>query len=128
MTMQQQPDFVYCDQSVLAEILNVNRSTINRYQHLGMPYNAGAKGESNKYDIGVCANWFGGHYLATRREIRMTSLEKIMWGAAWGSGETSFARWKARRMFADRLDATPEQLAEAYGFLRGAGLLPWRYS
>jgi hypothetical protein len=126
MTMQQQHEFSpFVDQATIAEMLSVNRSTINRYQHLGMPYVAGETGESNRYDVGLCANWAGGHNLATKRKIRMTSLEKIMWGAAWGSAEKSFARWRARNMFADRMNASGEEVAGACGFLRGAGLLPW---
>jgi len=115
------------DQGELATILDLNRTTINRYQKAGMPYRAGAKGEPNQYDIGVVANWIGGHFCATRNQIALTPLEKVLWGMAWGADDRSFAVWKSRALAqASRLESSEDEVALAIGFLLGAALLPWR--
>ena len=125
--MQQHHEFdPFVDQGFLALLLQVNRSTINRYQKIGMPYLAGEKGKNNRYDIGIGIHWSVGHEWAKKRQIRLTSLEKILWATAWGSGDVSFAIWKSRELTtAKRLNSTREEIASAAGFLHGAGLLPW---
>jgi len=117
---------LHADQGELATILDLNRTTINRYQKTGMPYKAGGKGEPNQYDIGVVANWLGGHACSIRNLIALTSLEKVLWGMAWGGDDRSLAVWKSRALSqADRLQASRDEVALAIGFLLGAGLLPW---
>jgi len=49
-----------------------------------MPYLGGSTGHANCYDIGICVYWYAGHMFAVSRQISLTSLEKVLWGAAWG--------------------------------------------
>ena len=109
---------LHADQGELATILDLNRTTINRYQKAGTPYKAGDKGDPNQYDIGVVANWLGGHACSTQNLIALTSLEKVLWGMAWGADDRSVAVWKSRAISeAGRLQASREEVAVAIGFL-----------
>ena len=123
---QQREKYVFVDQGTLAVIMGVNRSTINRYQKLGMPYINGSKGMPSSYDIGICANWCAGHDFSTSRRIGMNGLQKVLWGMAWGGGDLSLNVWKARILRdPERLHASRDDLMLAIGVLSGADLLPW---
>ena len=119
----------YVDQGTLAAIFEVDRSAILKFQKLGMPYMAGAEGEPNQYDLGFVANWRGGHEVTVKQNIRLTSLEKVLFGLAHGGGYRSFTTWQ-RQMFAlsDWLSASREEIATASGVLFGAELLPFNRS
>ena len=125
--MQQQRKFdLFVDQGDLAEMLNVNRSTINRYQRIGMPYVAGKQGEKSQYDLGICVHWLCGHQWALREHIELTSLQKVLWAMAWGGGDSYFRKWKSRILEQpERFHAPIDTVLLAIGFLAGADLLPW---
>ena len=119
----------YVDQGAIASILEVDRSSILAFQKRGMPYKAGAVGESNSYDIGLVCYWFSGNKIAMRRQIRLTALEKILLAFARGSGHQTFAAWESRALsLSDWLNSSREEIATAAGFLSGRGLLPWSRS
>ena len=124
MTSRQHHEYV--DQGTLAAILGVNRSTINRYQKLGLPFKNGETGEANFYDLGLATYWYSGFEISKQKNVHLTSLECILLSRAFGGGESSFAYYKTKVLsMSDRFGASREDVATACGFLSGAGLLPW---
>ncbi|SEO92479.1 hypothetical protein [Aquisalimonas asiatica] len=48
------------NQHELAELLDVDRTTIGAFQRRGMPYRSQGRGRPNLYDGPVCMHWFYG--------------------------------------------------------------------
>lgn len=125
--MQQRQVIDVCvDQGTLALMLEVNRSTINRFQKIGMPYLAGDCGEKNQYDAGICVHWYCGNHWAQARKMSLTPIQKVLWAMAWGGDDRSIMVWKSRVLSqTERFRVPRESILLAIGFLDGAGLLPW---
>lgn len=128
-------DFTICNQTRLAEIMGCDRTTIRRYQQLGMPHiPQTGKGREVTYKLPAALNWRFGYEMLKRQNLTLLSpLETALLGhsvgCAWG-GE-SFAQWrssKCTRSLVAIVGGTAKEFERAVGTLLAANLLPaeWR--
>ena len=117
-----------CNQSDLAEMIGVDRTTVRHYTQAGMPYEAGTQGQENRYTVPLCLNWVSGYRAARENGLPMMSpLELLLFGysTAYRNDASSRAYHAAAAGLAEKAGATPAEFEQAVGFLRGARLLPW---
>ena len=128
MAIDLQTDPPTCNQSDLAEMIRVDRTTVRNYTKAGLPFIAGSRGKENRYIIPLCINWVAGYQTARENGLpMMNALELILLGytTAYRNDASSRAYYAAAAGVAELAGATPAEFEQAIGFLRGARLLPW---
>ena len=118
------------NQTETAEILDVDRATVARWCRHGLPCIRMSRGKEHLIELKTAIHWLIGHRWATENNVKLSSIEKILFalarGAALENENLLFSHWKRRTMKeGEWLCASREDLSFAVGFLYGADLLPW---
>jgi hypothetical protein len=105
----------------LADILGVDRSTIQSWSRQGMPHRKPEKnGLPASYNGPICINWQQGHKVARAKNLDLSPLDKI--AAGWACGTEGKPSAKEQEFFLDGLLAdgyTRDDVLTAMGFARG---------
>lgn len=113
-------------QAGIAALLHVDRTTVRDLERRGMPSGRNA-GRRRLYAVPPCLHWFKGTQILREvgRREPVPPLAVVILGLAYSLDRESDFR-KSAGDLAEAAGATPEQAAEAIGYLAGARLLPWR--
>ena len=114
------------NQSDLAELIGVDRTTIRAYAKAGMPCTPKTKGRENNYCVPLCVHWACGYQAARANSLPMMQpLELILFGYSGAFRNASYQEYRSEAAgIAELAGATPAEFEQAVGFLRGAKLLP----
>lgn len=120
-------DMPVVDQTTLANILGVDRTTVRAYTQIGMPFIPGGRGESHQFQVPLCLHWYVGYSSARKHKLpEMTPLQYMLYGLTGALRDSTYSVWKRNaNKLAEALGTQPGDVEEAVGFLRGARLLPW---
>lgn len=128
MNVDLKSDVPTTNQAGLAELLNVDRTTIRAYAMAGMPCVDGGRGKENRYPVPLCLYWFVGFQAAREHRLPgMMPLEYILYGHSSAFRDSPFSQWRNEAMkLATKAGGTAAEAVETIGYLRGARLLPWQ--
>jgi hypothetical protein len=89
-------DFRNLSQTQIAQLVEVDRTTVRAWTKQGMPFKKPAsKGATGSYCFSVCVHWLAGHLFNQRsalKDLKFSPLEKVAVGWLAGSGLTSLKK------------------------------------
>jgi hypothetical protein len=112
----------YLNQSELAASFEVDRSTITKWQHEGLPYAETAKGLPHRYNVGTAIYWaVGRDYIKAKRLKPVDTITQILLGHSVAMKDEPGWEETARKL-ARKIGVTGAAFSEAFGIAKGIRL------
>jgi len=110
------------NQSEIAASFDVDRTTVNQWQKLGMPYKPGGRGKPNRYNAGQVIHWYGGRIYCEKKNltIKDPALLALLGQSIAIKDDPDWQ--KAARRLAEKFNVVGPKFHELFGTVKGIRL------